>query len=252
VAKYAGFRRILFNVADPPFNNIKLRQAVRYAIDKEKYIAGAFWGLGLPAHQLFPPDLFWHVKLPEINRDVAKVKALLKEAGVGPDFEVEFSGQKSEEEELQVLHQLLTTAGIKTKIVLFDRGTRERREAAGDFMLTVSGSDIPGDPAQEFRSEFGCREEETKAKKRTENESGYCNKEVDRLLAEAEQITDQKKRHEIYTKVVQIFQEEVSEITMAYVPRFFTYQQKVRGFETDFDGRFNLSTAGLSRVWLAP
>jgi peptide/nickel transport system substrate-binding protein len=191
------------------------------------------------------------VKLPEIKPDVAKVKQLLKEAGVGPDFVAELYGQKSEEEELQVLHQLLTTAGIRTKIVIVDRATRERRESAGDFMLVLSGSDIPGDPAQEFRSEFGCREEETKAKKRTENSSGYCNKEVDRLLAQAEQLTDQKKRHEIYSKVVQIFYEEIPDISLAYVPRYFTYHPKVRGFETDFDGRFNLSTDGLSRVWIA-
>jgi peptide/nickel transport system substrate-binding protein len=251
-AKYSGYRRLLFNVADPPFNNLKLRQAVRYALDKQQYINGAFWGLGIPAHQLFPADLPWHVKLPEIKRDVARVRGLLKEAGVGPDFQAELVGQKSEEEELQVLHQILTTAGIKTKVVTMDRGTRERRESSGDFMITLSGSDIPGDPGQEFRSEFGCREEETRAKKRTENASGYCNKEVDRLLAEAERTTDQKKRYELYSKVMKIFHDEIPDIPLAFVPRFFTYQQKVKGFETDHDGRFNLSTDGFSRVWIAP
>jgi ABC-type transport system substrate-binding protein len=118
-------------------------------------------------------------------------------------------------------------------------------------MMVLSGSDIPGDPAQEFRSEFGCQEEETKAKKRTENSSGYCNKEVDRLLAEADRTTDQKKRQEIYSRVVKIFHEEIPDIPLAYVPRYFVYQQKVRGFETDIDGRFNLSDVGLSRVWLS-
>jgi ABC-type transport system substrate-binding protein len=251
VAKYAGYRRLLFNVADPPFNDLKLRQAVRYAIDKKKFIDGAFWGLGEPAHQLFPPALPWHVKLPEIPRDPSRVKTLLKEAGVSADWEAELTGQKSEEEELQVLHQQLTTAGIKTKVTILERGARVTRESSGDFMMVLSGSDIPGDPAQEFRSEFGCQEEETKAKKRTENSSGYCNKEVDRLLAEADRTTDQKKRQEIYSRVVKIFHEEIPDIPLAYVPRYFVYQQKVRGFETDIDGRFNLSDVGLSRVWLS-
>ena len=48
VAKYDGFRRLIFNVAAPPFNNAKLRQAVHYALDKRKYIGGSFWGLGEP------------------------------------------------------------------------------------------------------------------------------------------------------------------------------------------------------------
>jgi peptide/nickel transport system substrate-binding protein len=250
VARYAGYRRLLFNVADPPFNNIKLRQAVRYAIDKKKYIDGAFWGLGEPAHQLFPADLPWHVRLPEIQRDPVKVKGLLKEAGVSPEWEAEVIGQKSEEEELQMIQQQLTTAGIKTKVTILERGARVTRESSGDFMMVLSGSDIPSDPAQEFRSEFGCNEVETKVKKRTENSAGYCNKEVDRLLAEADQTTDQKKRHEIYSKVVKIFHEEIPDIPLAYVPRYFTYHQKVRGFETDFDGRFNMTTSGLSRVWI--
>ncbi|MGH8515285.1 MAG: ABC transporter substrate-binding protein, partial [Gammaproteobacteria bacterium] len=72
-AKYAGFRRLLFNVVDPPFNNIKVRQAVRYALDKQQFIEGAFWGLGEPADQLVPKESPWFIKLPETKRDLEKV-----------------------------------------------------------------------------------------------------------------------------------------------------------------------------------
>ena len=41
------------------------------------------------------------------------------------------------------------------------------------------------------------------------------------------------------------------DIPLAYVPRYFVFQQKVLGFETDSDGRFNMPDGGLSRVWLA-
>ena len=250
-AKSAGYRRLLFNVADAPLNNLRLRQAVRYAVDKKKYIDGAFWGLGEPADQLFPGASPWRVKLPEIKPDPAKVKGLLKDAGIAPDFELEVIGQKSEEEELQVLHQQLTSAGIKTKVTILERGARVTRESSGDFMVVLSGGDIPDDPAEEFQSEFGCAEEEVKAKKRTENSSGYCNKEVDRVLETAIQTRDAKQRYELYRKVIQIFHDEVVDIPLAYVPRYFVFQQKVLGFETDADGRFNLPDGGLSRVWLA-
>ena len=205
MAKYAGYRRILFNVVDPPFNDVRLRQAVRYAVDKTKYIDGAFWGLGEPADQLFPKGNAWHVKLPEIKRDPAKVKAILKEVGVSPEWEVELIGQGSEGEELQVIQQQLTTAGIKTKVTVLERGARVKRESSGDFMMVLSGSDIPDDPAEEFESEFGCAEEEVKAKRRTENSSGYCNKEVDRILDIAVKTRDQKKRYELYAKVIHLF-----------------------------------------------
>jgi peptide/nickel transport system substrate-binding protein len=251
VAKHAGYRRLLFNVADPPFNDVRLRQAVRYAVDKRKYIDGAFWGLGEPADQLFPAGSAWRVKLPEIKPDPSKVKALLKDVGMAPDWEIELIGQKSEEEELQVIHQQLTTAGIKTKVTILERGARVTRERGGDFMMVLSGGDIPDDPAEEFQSEFGCAEEEVKAKKRTENSSGYCNKEVDRLLETAIKTKDAKQRYELYRKVIQLFHDDVVDIPLAYVPRYFVFQQKVQGFETDADGRFNMPDGGISRVWLA-
>lgn len=251
VAKYAGYRRLLFNVAAPPFNNVKLRQAVRYALDKRKYIEGAFWGLGETTDQLMPKDSPWYVKLPEIKRDVAKVKALLKEAG-GADFEAELLGLKSEEEELQVLQQLISSAGIKTKVTILENVARRARESSGDFMIVFSGSDIPNDPGEEYPAEFGCSEEEVKAKKWGENSSGYCNREFDRLVEEAGRILDSKRRYELYAKATRILHDEAPEIPLALVPRYYTYHQKFRGFETDSDGRFNMTTSGLSRTWVIP
>jgi ABC-type transport system substrate-binding protein len=251
-AKYAGFRRLLFNVVDPPFNNLKVRQAVRYALDKKQFIEGAFWGLGEPADQLVPKESPWFMKLPEVKRDVEKVKALLKEAGVAPNLEVELMGLQTEGEELQVIQSLLSSAGIKTKVTILERGARETREDRGDYMMIISGSDVPTELGMEYPGELSCNEEGVKAKKRGENAAGYCNKEVDRLMAEAAKTIDPKKRYEVWAKVVRIIHEELPEIPLAFVPRYYTFHKKVRGFETDWDGRFNMTTAGFSRVWIAP
>jgi hypothetical protein len=43
---------------------------------------------------------------------------------------------------------------------------------------------------------------------------------------------------------VRILHDEVPEIPLVLVPRYFTYNQKIRGFETDTDGRFNTTTTG--------
>ena len=252
VAKYDGFRRLIFNVTTPPFNNVKLRQAVRYALDKKKYIDGSFWGLGEPTDQLWPKESPWHMKLPEIKPDVAKVKTLLKEAGVGPDFEVELLGVKADEEELPVLQQQLTSAGIKTKVTVLERAARTARENGGDFMMVLSGSGIPDDPGEVYPARFGCNDEDAKAKKRGENTAGFCNREFDRLVEEAGRIVDPKRRYELYAKAAQILHDELPEISLVLVPRYFTHHQKVRGFETDWDGRFNMTTSGLSRVWIVP
>jgi ABC-type transport system substrate-binding protein len=251
-AKYSGFRRIIFNVVNPPFNDLKLRQAVLYALDKKGYLDGAFWGLGEPANHAIPRENRWYVKLPEAKRDLAKVKALLKEAKAGPDFELEILARRGEEPETQVLQEQLTSAGIKTKITVLESGGREARTRAGDFMMVLSGMDVPNDPGDDYSVEYGCNEAEVLAKRRGQNQAGYCNKEFDRLMAEAAKIQDPKKRYDFYANALGILNQEIPAISMVFVPRYFTYRQKVRGFITDGGDRFNTIASGLSRVWIEP
>jgi ABC-type transport system substrate-binding protein len=251
-AKDAGLRRLIFNVVNPPFNNLKLRQAVLYALDKKGYIDAAYWGLGEPTNLGIPKESRWSMKFPEIKRDVAKVKALLKEAKVGADFEVEILARRGEESETQPLQEQLTTAGIKTKITVLESAAREARTRSGDFMLVLSGLDVPIEPGDDYPTEYGCNEEEVVAKRRGQNQAGYCNKEFDRLMAEAAKLQDPKKRYELYFKALSIINEEIPDISLAFVPRYFTHHAKVMGFKSDSKGRLNMVSAGLSRVWIGP
>jgi ABC-type transport system substrate-binding protein len=77
-------------------------------------------------------------------------------------------------------------------------------------------------------------------------------KEFDRLMAEAAKIQDQKRRYELYSKALRIINEDIPDISLAFVPRYFTYQEKVRGFRTSGEGRLNMVGAGVSRAWIAP
>jgi ABC-type transport system substrate-binding protein len=53
-ASTAGFREIVFNVAAPPFDSKKLRQAVAHALDKREILHAAFFGFGEPGDQFYP------------------------------------------------------------------------------------------------------------------------------------------------------------------------------------------------------
>jgi ABC-type transport system substrate-binding protein len=249
-APYAGFRRLIFNVAEPPFDNVKLRQAVAFAIDRKEYLQAAFWGYGTPTQQRFPGDSPWHTKLSERERDAAKVKSLLKEAGAGADFEVELLGRRGTESEYQIIQRQLETAGIKVKVLLLEGASFRERQRRGNYQLGLFGGDYPEDPADTYPPEYACDEEATKAKKRTRNWPGYCNREVDRLLAQAAAAPDVKKRQEIYGKVTRILFDEAPDISLAYVPRFFIYHDKVKGFTTDADGRFSAGTFGVTKTWI--
>jgi ABC-type transport system substrate-binding protein len=250
-AKRSGFRRLIFNVVNPPFNNLKLRQAVLYALDKKAYLDASFWGLGEPATSAIPKENHWYVNLPEVKRDLSRVKTLLQEARVGADFEVELLARKGEETEVQVILEHLNTAGIKARAAILESAAREARTRAGDFLVVLSGMDAPNDPGDDYPAEYGCNEAEVAAKSRGQNQAGYCNREFDRLMADAARIQDSKKRYELYAKALRILDEELPSISLGFVPRYFTYLQKVNGFTTDGSGRFNTVTSGLSRVWIS-
>jgi len=249
-APYAGFRRLIFNVAEPPFDNVKLRQAVAFAIDRKEYLQAAFWGYGTATQQRFPGNSPWHVKFQERERNIDKVKSLLKEAGVGSDFQIEFLGRRGVEEEYQVIQRQLETAGIKVKVVLMEGAAFRERQRRGNYQLGLFGGDYTDDPADTYPPKYACDEEAVKAKKRTRNWPGYCNREVDRLLAQATGTTELKKRQELYGKVTRILFDEAPDLSLAYVPRFFTYHEKVKGFTTDADGRFSAATFGVTKTWI--
>ena len=72
----------------PPFDNVKVRQAVAHAIDRQAIIDGAMFGLGTPIGTHFAPHNPAYVDLTgQSNYDPAKAKALLAEAGFADGFE---------------------------------------------------------------------------------------------------------------------------------------------------------------------
>jgi len=249
-AAASGFDRLVFNVVDPPFDNPKLRLAVAYAIDKKHYLQGAYWGYGEPIDQRAYAGSSWFVKLPPRGRDVDRVKQLLREAGAGENFEFEILGRKGSEEAYQVLQQQLNSAGLKAKVVVLSGSAYQQRTRTGEFQAALLGGSVALDPHDVYPAEYGCEAEMVKAKTRRLNYAGYCNQEADRLLDEAGKITDYKKRHELYSKVARILHDEAPVVSLAFIPRFFTYNERVKGFTTDAVGRFSSTTFGISRAWI--
>src|SRR4030095_17235935 len=76
---YWAARAIEFNVADPPFNNKKLRLAVAHAIDRKEILQAAYFGFGEPSDQVYPKGHKWYFEgVPSPAYDLNKARALLK------------------------------------------------------------------------------------------------------------------------------------------------------------------------------
>jgi peptide/nickel transport system substrate-binding protein len=117
-----GIQYIGMNVKNPPFDNLKVRQAVAYALPYQKIMDAALFGLAKPlfgAPHGTPTEVAWP-QAHGFNTDIAKAKALLAEAGYPNGFETTLSfdlGFAGVNEPICVLTQeSLAQIGIKTTI----------------------------------------------------------------------------------------------------------------------------------------
>jgi peptide/nickel transport system substrate-binding protein len=246
-AKYAGMRELYLNTVRPPYDNPKVRQAVVYAIDKQKILEGAYWGQGETADERFFKGSPWNFGFPERKRDLAKAKALLKEAGYKGEKIVFVSRQG--QDEVAFIVPMLQEAGLNVVVETLEAGTYRTRTRSGDYDMSPGGGDMPPDPAQ-IAVEFMCDEESVKLKSRDNNRTGFCNKQLDALIQQADSTLDLKKRKEIYRKAFQILYDETPEVFLAFEHRFFGVHPTVRGFVTDSNESLDSAEGGIFKTWL--
>ena len=247
-ATYASMRRLVFNVAGPPFNNKKMRQAVAHAIDKKELIDAAYFGFGETVDQRYPSGHFWYIDgVAALTRDLAKAKALLKEAGYQGETIVVAVYPGIYEPVAISLQAQLKKIGMNIKIEMMDSAAVINRQRSGDFTMGLGGGSLSTDPSEAYGESIHC---EPNLQKRRGNRSGYCDKETEQLLDQAETELDPSKRKAIFRQILSKYLEEVPEIYVGYGPRFFSMRDYVRGFNVAGDDRYRWWGGGLNYTWL--
>ena len=247
-ASHAVARNLEFNVADPPFNNKKLRQAVAHAIDRKEILQAAYLGLAETTEQRFPTGHTWNfgdLKLPEYNLD--KAKKLLKESGYNGE-PVELLGNQGEVAEIEgaVIQAQLKKIGMNVKLVILERASNLDKRHKGDYAFKLAGGSLYPDPLLAF-TEYRCEKD---PRNRGENESGYCDKQFDAWLTEAGQEVDSAKRRAVFRKVVGKLVDDMPILPIGFTPRFFAFGKHVKGFTTDSNGEFRWWGGGMNHAWI--
>ena len=109
-----------FNTAKPPFDNLKIRQAVAHALNRQALVDAKYPPGSEVAKQFMPPELFGYAQdVPEYAYDPAKAKQLIQESGVDPTIEFWYPTNVSRpympapEANFQAFQADLTAAGFK-------------------------------------------------------------------------------------------------------------------------------------------
>lgn len=245
-ANAAGHRSIMFNTEKPPFDNVKVRQAVAYAVDKAIIIQGMTWGFGIVADQRMLKGSPWYIPLPERRRDLGKAKALLGEAGYPQGLKAKAQWEKRFSAEAQLVQSQLKEAGIDIELEFFDFAKHQASVQQGNYMMTGMGSLSAIDPDLVYHDDFHTEEGASKA----HNWPRYSNPRVDRLLDQGRTEFDSQKRYRIYKDFLEIVHEELPQISIGFSRYMFAYNKYVKGFQTNPDGFYNYGVGGLGMTWL--
>jgi len=191
------------NLMKPPFGDLRVRQALNYAVDKEAYIKVVFSGHGDQLDSPMPPKLAFYRRQGLWPFDLAKARQLLAEAGLAGGFETEIIGTNNtvNTRGMEFLQQQFAQVGVKLEVNPLEAGVLAAKvfsaatpEEATVRMETVGWSSSTGDADWCLRPLFAKAAWPPKMF----NIAYYENPEVDRDLAAALQTADPEMRAGAY------------------------------------------------------
>jgi peptide/nickel transport system substrate-binding protein len=235
----SGYTYLGFNLKHKPFDDVRVRKAINYAIDKQEIIDGVYLGLGINIASPYKPGTRWsNPNLQPYPYDPAKAKALLKEAGFidanndgilerdGKPFSFEIiTNQNKERENSAVLIQRrLKEVGIEVKIRAIEWASFiSRFIKTGDFDVVCLGWGLGLDPDQ-YSIWHSSQQGGDKF-----NFINYSNPKVDALLEQGRTELNPDKRQKIYHEFAKVLLEDSPIVYLSAGYGLSAYHKRVKG-----------------------
>ncbi|MBB3019740.1 peptide/nickel transport system substrate-binding protein [Microvirga lupini] len=212
----------------------RVRQALELSIDRNviNEVVGA--GIYPPAGQPFPvASPYNNPKFKANQRDVAKAKQLLKEAGVDRvKFELTFGTGTTAQQIAEIIQAMAAETGFDITLRPTEFAAMQKEAQAGNFDVNVIGWSGRVDPDGNIHPFVTC--------KGALNDGKYCNEQVDKLLNDARIINDEAKRKQLYDQAQEILKQDLPIIYTYYQPWPFVHTKKVQNFKPYPDGMIRL------------
>ena len=196
-----------FNAQKKPFDDVRVRQAINYAVDVESIIGAVMEGVGEQANGPLGPNVWGsNQSLEPYGYEVEKAKALLAEAGYADGFKTTIwtNDNKTRMDIAEIVQNQLKAVNIEAEVQVVEWGAYLDGTARGEhdmFILgwtTVTGDADYGLYALYHSSQFGD----------AGNRTFYGNERVDELLDKARVAVDTAEREALYLEAQQIIRDE--------------------------------------------
>lgn len=215
-----------FNNAVPPFSDVRVRQAISYAIDRQRIIDAVIWGEAKLTGPVPPAMADWAIatnSYPFYTTNVAKAKELLAAAGYANGFKSSIKvGTQQQADAAQVIQSQLKAVGIETELVSVDWGTYVADWRASNFEMIYGGNQGRADPDEYTYFHFNT--------KGSANVWKFSNAEIDALTEKGRTTLDLAERKAVYSDLQKKIVEQTPIVFVASRNSAYAYQSYVRDF----------------------
>ncbi|MBB6734584.1 glutathione ABC transporter substrate-binding protein [Cohnella zeiphila] len=241
-------RYVTLNTTKKPFDDVKVRQALNYAIDKDAYIKVVKSGLGVKLNSTMSSKTQYYSEQPGYDYDPEKAKQLLADAGYPNGFNAEIWGENDSEtiKGMQFIQQQLAQIGVKLDVKSMEGGTlsdminsAKTPEESKIQMWYVSWSPSSGDADGATRGLFSS----SMFPPAGSNTAYYKNDNVDKWIEDANKATDPEKAKSIYADIQKTIWQDAPWMFMGVDQIISGSRSNLSGVKVFPDGSINVLNA---------
>ena len=240
-----------FNTEKAPLDNVKVRQAIAYAIDRETIIHDLLLGQAKIAHSILPEESWAFSPGQTYSYDPAKAKQLLDEAGFrdpdgdGPQMRLKTpinfkisSSSAATRQYVDVIRDYLQKVGIPVEIETMETNTLLEKLRLGDFQMTTLRW-VGGNQDPIFLKDIFVSTEIPSQDRPGRNRSRYKNPELDTILNQAVNEADREKAVVLYRQAQDIISRDLPMLPLWYPANMVIASKNVGNIKLDGSGDWN-------------
>ena len=229
-----------FNTTRPPLDDVRVRHALNYAVNRSAILDAVYFGAGELAKSPVPPTVVGHDRhLPDFHHDADRARALLREAGYGAGFKLDVWAMPvsrpynpNARKMAELIQDDLRQVGVNVRIVSYEWRDFLRRLRQGEHDSVLLGWSGDLSDADNFLNPLlSCD-----ALQSGSNRAFWCNEQFDALLKAARETHDAATRDSLYADAQRLFKQQAPWLTIAHSTQYLAARHNIRGLRQMTNG----------------
>jgi peptide/nickel transport system substrate-binding protein len=242
------FEGIWLNNAKAPLDDVKVRQALNYATDKESIIKSVLFGNAEVANHMMPKMKYWRSDVKPYEYDIAKAKQLMAASKAPSGFTIPLvvpTGDSTTAQVAQIVKESWAQIGVKADISNLDVGTAYTNFSAGNYTAGnnwyITSDVVAPDELAAIQFDYS-------APAGTKSFfTNYNSPEASRLVNAASAATDETARGDAFGKLQELVMRDAPMVALYFTPARTGLRPDVKGFKTVKTAWWRLEDVWLDR-----